>query len=85
MESDEHKALAAWFWRNTHYWREDGGARDLWGEGLDRGRDQRLREYWTGLFGYGFGLCGTRHSQWTAEMQPASAAESMPGVATSAV
>src|SRR5262249_19176948 len=26
------------------------------------------RDYWTGLFAMGFGLCGTTHSQWTAEM-----------------
>jgi hypothetical protein len=29
----------------------------------------RTREYWTGLFAHGFGLCGTTHSQWTAEME----------------
>lgn len=26
-------------------------------------------EYWTGLFAHGHGLCGTTHSQWTAEFQ----------------
>jgi len=67
VDSDEQKALAAWFWRNTHYWHAEVGSRDLWGEGLTKGKDRRLREYWNGLFGYGFGLCGTTHSQWTAE------------------
>ncbi|MFT5468888.1 MAG: hypothetical protein ACI8UO_004001 [Verrucomicrobiales bacterium] len=67
-ESDEDKALAAWFWRNTHYWHGTGGGRDLWGEGLNQGKDKRLREYWNGMFGYGFGLCGTTHSQWTVEI-----------------
>ena len=67
VDSDESKALASWFWRNTHYWHAEGGRRDLWGEGFNLGRDKRLREYWNGLFGYGFGLCGTTHSQWTAE------------------
>jgi hypothetical protein len=68
VDSDESKALASWFWRNTHYWHAETGRRDLWGEGLGKGKDQRLREYWNGLFGYGFGLCGTTHSQWTAEL-----------------
>ena len=68
VDSDESKALASWFWRNTHYWHGETGRRDLWGQGLGKGKDQRLREYWNGLFGYGFGLCGTTHSQWTAEL-----------------
>lgn len=67
VDSDEDKAIAAWLWRNTHFWHGETGSRDLWGEGLGRGKDLRQREYWTGLFGYGFGLCGTTHSQWTAE------------------
>ncbi|MEM7013482.1 MAG: hypothetical protein AAF585_18575 [Verrucomicrobiota bacterium] len=68
LESDEDKALAAWFWRNTHYWHNQAGGRDLWGKGFNEGGDLRLREYWNGMFGYGFGLCGTTHSQWTAEI-----------------
>lgn len=67
VDSDEDKAIASWLWRNTHFWHGETGSRDLWGEGLGRGKDLRQREYWTGLFGYGFGLCGTTHSQWTAE------------------
>lgn len=66
--SDEEKALAAWFWRNTHYSHGEEGAEDLWGTGFAKG-DLRTREYWTGLFAHGFGLCGTTHSQWTAEME----------------
>lgn len=66
--TDEQKALASWFWRNTHYWHGEEGAQDLWGAGLGKGGDSRSREYWTGLFADGFGLCGTTHSQWTAEM-----------------
>lgn len=69
VDSDEAKALASWFWRNTHYWHGEAGGRDLWGEGLAKGKDRRLREYWNGLFAYGFGLCGTTHSQWTAEFE----------------
>src|SRR6478672_9011110 len=67
--SDEDKALAAWLWRNTHYWHGEEGAEDLWGAGFGRGGDARTREYWTGLFAHGYGLCGTTHSQWTAEME----------------
>jgi hypothetical protein len=66
---DEQKALAAWLWRNTHYYHGEEGAEDLWGEGFVKGRDVRAREYWTGLFAHGFGLCGTTHSQWVAEME----------------
>lgn len=69
VDSDHHKALASWYWRNTHYWHGEAGKRDLWGQGIGKGHDQRLREYWNGLFGYGFGLCGTTHSQWTAELE----------------
>src|SRR5947207_10573583 len=67
--TDEQKALAAWLWRNTHYAHGEDGAEDLWGQGFTRGDDLRTREYWTGLFAHGFGLCGTTHSQWVAEME----------------
>jgi len=67
-KTDQEKALASWFWRNTHYAHGEEGAEDLWGTGFTKG-DLRTREYWTGLFAHGFGLCGTTHSQWTAEME----------------
>ncbi len=67
--SDQDKALASWFWRNVHYWHGEEGAQDYWGRGFTGGGDLRNREYWSGLFGNGFGLCGTTHSQWTAEME----------------
>ena len=67
-KSDQDKALAAWLWRNTHYWHGEEGAEDLWGKGFGKGGDSRSREYWTGSFAHGFGLCGTTHSQWVAEM-----------------
>jgi hypothetical protein len=67
-KTDEDKALASWAWRNTHFAHGEEGAEDLWGTGFTKG-DLRTREYWTGLFAHGFGLCGTTHSQWTAEMQ----------------
>ncbi len=67
--SDEDKALASWLWRNTHYWHGTEGAEDLWGQGFGQGGDCRTRDYWTGLFAHGYGLCGTTHSQWGAEME----------------
>jgi hypothetical protein len=67
--TEQDKVLAAWLWRNTHYAHGEEGAEDLWGQGFTRGMDLRTREYWTGLFAHGFGLCGTTHSQWTAEME----------------
>jgi hypothetical protein len=72
VNTDEQKALASWFWRNTHYAHGEEGTEDLWGTGFTKG-DLRTREYWTGLFAHGFGLCGTTHSQWTAEMDSSSA------------
>jgi len=69
VETDEQRALAAWLWRNTHYWHGEEGTQNLWGKGFQSGGDLRTREYWTGLFAHGFGLCGTTHSQWTVELQ----------------
>lgn len=66
--TEQDRALAAWFFRNTHYAHGEEGAEDLWGKGFRAGGDMRSREYWTGLFADGFGLCGTTHSQWTAEI-----------------
>jgi hypothetical protein len=66
--SDEQKALASWFWRNTHYYHAEDGRQDLWGKGFAHA-DNWTREYWTGLFAFGFGLCGTTHAQWSAEME----------------
>ncbi len=67
--TDEQKALAAWLWRNTHYFHAEEGAEDLWGQGFNKGADRKAREYWTGLFAHGFALCGTTHAQWAPEME----------------
>jgi hypothetical protein len=64
--SDEDKALASWYWRNLNYFHCTGGREDIWDKGLDKGEE--TREYWSGLFGYGFGLCYTDHHQWHGEM-----------------
>jgi hypothetical protein len=65
--ADEQRALAAWFWRNTHYYHAMDARQDLFGVGFAH-EDNWTREYWTGLFAFGFGLCGTTHAQWSAEM-----------------
>src|SRR5262245_35165689 len=56
-ETDEQKVLASWLWRGAHYWHGEEGAEDLWDQGFGRGGDPRTRDYWTGLFAHGFGLC----------------------------
>jgi len=65
--TDQERALAAWLWRNTHYAHGEEGVEDLFGEGFRHGMNT-TREYWTGQFSHGFGLCGTTHAQWTAEL-----------------
>jgi hypothetical protein len=67
-KTDEQKALASWFWRNTHFYHAEDGRQDLFGKGFAHEANW-TREYWTGLFGFGFALCGTTHSQWSAEME----------------
>jgi hypothetical protein len=66
--TEEQKALASWFWRNTHFYHAEDGRQDLWGKGFAHEANW-TREYWTGLFAFGFGLCGTTHAQWSAEME----------------
>src|SRR5205807_9819773 len=66
--TDEQKALAAWLWRNTHYYHGEEGAEDIWGQGLNKGPDRKMREYWTGLFAHGFSLCGRTLAQWVPEL-----------------
>lgn len=66
-QTDHDRALAAWMWRNLHYAHAEEGAQNLWGSGFQAG-DTTTREYWTGQFAHGFGLCGTTHAQWTAEL-----------------
>ena len=67
-DTDEDKALASWYWRNLNYFHCTIGASDLYDAGLDKGIDKLNRDYWSGLFGYGFGLCFTTHHQWQGEM-----------------
>jgi hypothetical protein len=67
-ESDEDRALASMLWRLSHYWHGEEGQQNLWGKGFTEGGDLWNREYWSGLFAHGFGICGTSHSQWVGEM-----------------
>ncbi|NND98621.1 MAG: hypothetical protein HKN47_14970 [Pirellulaceae bacterium] len=64
--TDEDKALASWYWRNLHYAHCQEGVGDYFDRGFAGG--QWNREYWHGLFAHGFSLCGTTHSQWSAEL-----------------
>jgi len=66
-DSDEDKALASWYWRNINYFHCTGGKEDLWEKGLQQGEEGR--EYWSGLFGFGYGLCYATHHQWHGEME----------------
>jgi hypothetical protein len=65
VKTDEDKALAAFLWRNTHYAHGEEGHSDCFGSGFEKA--EWNRDYWTGLFSHGFGLCGTTHAQWNAE------------------
>lgn len=66
VASDEDKALASWFWRNIMYFHCTQAKEDWFGKGLKDGEESR--EYWSGLFGYGFGLCYATHHQYAGEM-----------------
>jgi hypothetical protein len=67
VETDQDKVLAAWYWRNLHYYHSTDGMGDLWGKGLGQG-DAGNRDYWSGLFAHGYGLCFSTHHQWHGEM-----------------
>jgi hypothetical protein len=67
-QSEHDRALAAWFFRNTHFAHGEDGKENLWGKGFLNDAMHTTRDYWTGLFAHGFALCGTTHAQWTAEM-----------------
>ena len=54
-DTDEDKALASWYWRNLHVFHCTQASCDYWGSGYAKG-DMFNREYWKGLFAYGYGL-----------------------------
>ncbi|MBE7463699.1 MAG: hypothetical protein HS116_09360 [Planctomycetes bacterium] len=67
VSTDEDKALAAYYWRNLYYAHGEDGCQDYWDQGFKKA--DKTRDYWSGLFAHGFGLCGTTHAQWCAEME----------------
>ncbi|MBV8878323.1 MAG: hypothetical protein JO332_00025 [Planctomycetaceae bacterium] len=70
--TDEDKALASWYWRNLNYFHAEEGTEDPLGKGWVAGEPPATnwtRDYWTGLFSNGFGLCYTTHVQWSVEME----------------
>jgi hypothetical protein len=73
VETDEQKALASWLFRNTHYFHCAEVGEHQWDGGAappqDLKRREWPREYWTGLFARGFGLCYTTHAEWAGEME----------------
>ena len=75
VQSDEDKALAALLFRLTHYWHGEEGTQNYWGKGFTDGGHMWTNDYWTGMFAHGYGLCGTTHSQWAAEMTKRLVAE----------
>ena len=68
VASDEDKALASWYWRNLNYFHCTEGPTDYWGAGYAKASEPHTRDYWRGLFGYGYGLCYATHTQWHGEM-----------------
>jgi hypothetical protein len=71
-DNDEDKALASWYWRNLNFYHLRDPEEPVWAGGERPAmcpKGEAVRDYWTGLFGYGFGLCGANHSQWSAEME----------------
>ncbi len=67
--TDLDRAIASWYWRNLHQFHCDLGVEDIWDDGFEHDSSRMCREYWMGLFGYGFAHCGTTHSQWCGEME----------------
>jgi hypothetical protein len=66
VDSDEDKALASWFWRNTHYFHCSLLPEpDI----FNQKENEVVRDYWAGLFAYGHSMCQETHYQYTAEME----------------
>ena len=67
-DTDEDKALAAWYWRNINFYHCTVAGEDLTKDGWGKG-EVDWREFWTGQFANGFGICFTTHHQLCAEME----------------
>jgi hypothetical protein len=65
-DNDEDRALASWFWRNTHYFHCSLLPEpDI----FNQKENEVVRDYWAGLFSYGHSMCQETHYQYTAEME----------------
>ncbi|HYF51542.1 MAG TPA: hypothetical protein VEJ63_19165 [Planctomycetota bacterium] len=65
--TDEDKALASWYFRNLYISHSTDAVCDAFGTGFEK--SDINREYWTGLFAFGYSLCFTTHAQWCGEME----------------
>ncbi len=69
-DSDEDKALAAWYWRNLNFHHTCTACEDLTDDGWDPKKNELdWRDFWTGQFANGFGICFTTHHQLCAEFE----------------
>lgn len=67
-DNDEDKALAAWYWRNLNYTHCIMAGEDIDGGGWQGNGDKLVRDFWSGLFSCGFGLCFDTHHQFSGEI-----------------
>jgi len=68
-DNDEDKALAAWYWRNINFYHCTVAGEDLGSDGWKSKTDKDVRDFWSGQFANGFGVCFTSHHQFCAEIQ----------------
>ena len=68
VDSDEDKAIAAWFWRNVNHFHCTAAGGDFWGTGFAKPGHLYTHEFWRGQFAFGFSLCYATHAQWCAEI-----------------
>ncbi|MFH1709393.1 MAG: hypothetical protein ABIF71_15955 [Planctomycetota bacterium] len=77
VDTDEEKAIVSWYWRNLVFYHTLSPVENYWDltaaalrvEADGESVESVVRDYWTGLFSYGFAPCGTTHAQFTAEME----------------
>lgn len=65
-DNDEDKAIAAWYWRNTHFFHCTPQPEP---DVLGAGKAETTRDFWAGLFAYGHALCGDNHHQFSGELE----------------
>ena len=65
-KTDEDKALASFYWRDTHFWHCTLLPEPNIRKG---GSPSNTNSYWETLFSYGHAMCNESHSQWPAEFE----------------